>query len=359
MKKKIFSNLRFTMKKGYFFHLFILFSLNVNSQSNETFTDIDGNVYTTIKVGNQVWALENLRVTKFRNGDPIKTVAPSQWIKANNSLYYNSIPGNLYNWYAICDPRNIAPVGWHVPTLKEWEELLNTISNGNYITSRENYKKSEKISYELAKKYKMIYYQTTKEYSPIKLPKLGIGIKNTTPFNLFFAGKITEDGIYQTDSRYDVDYWTSTDLTYMSFNQQANYQWEYISASSRIPYEGNGLSIRLIKGESTPPLFQGLGKAAKPSWLEENNNKSSIFCFGNIKVSIIDGGSATQTLYSQNGSKIKEIQGTFDLYGKGDPTEVLKINFQGIEYRYDLIRDGYGSPSVIIDNQGRRYTKCN
>ena len=162
MSKKIFTNTTLIIKQAIFFNLFILFSLNSKSQSNETFTDIDGNVYNTIKVGNQVWSVENLRVTKFRNGDPIKSVAPSQWVKANNSLYYNPNPGNikgsnLYNWYSVCDPRNIAPVGWHVPTMKEWEELLNTISNGNYISSRENYERSEKISYESAKKYKIIY----------------------------------------------------------------------------------------------------------------------------------------------------------------------------------------------------------
>ena len=62
--------------------------------------------------------------------------------------------------------------------------------------------------------------------------------------------------------------------------------------------------------------------------------------------------------YNSSGSIVSKVTGTFDLYGKGSPTEVLKIQFQGNEYRYDLIRDGFGSPSKIFDNQGRSYNLC-
>ena len=95
-------------------------------------TDIDGNIYKTIKIGNQVWMAENLKVTRYRNGESIPNVTDnSQWANLTNGARcaYNNDNNNvatyglLYNWYAVIDSRNIAPEGWHVPTDEEWKEL--------------------------------------------------------------------------------------------------------------------------------------------------------------------------------------------------------------------------------------------
>jgi len=88
--------------------------------------DIDGNIYETVKLGDQVWMTENLKVTHYRNGDPIPTDWPS--FSGAFTIYGNDLPnaeiyGNLYNWHAVSDSRNIAPEGWHVPTDAEWQEL--------------------------------------------------------------------------------------------------------------------------------------------------------------------------------------------------------------------------------------------
>lgn len=82
------------------------------------------------------------------------------------------------------------------------------------------------------------------------------------------------------------------------------------------------------------------------------------FCYGNISVTIFDGGLAEMTSYSLTGTPIKVISGEYGIYGKGGPTELLKIQFAGNEYSYDLIRDGRGTPSLIIDRQGRKYDLC-
>jgi uncharacterized protein (TIGR02145 family) len=93
--------------------------------------DIDGNVYNTTAICNRVWTRENLDVTRYRNGDTIPQVADSllwlyqtsgAWCYYNNDTA-NAIYGKLYNWYAVNDPRGIAPVGWHVPTDAEWGQL--------------------------------------------------------------------------------------------------------------------------------------------------------------------------------------------------------------------------------------------
>ena len=98
-----------------------------------TLTDIDGNVYQTVKIGKQWWMAENLRVTHYRNGDPIPNVADSdKWAGLasmaycyyeNNSNHAQEY-GVLYNGYTIMDSRSIAPYGWHVPTDAEWQSLV-------------------------------------------------------------------------------------------------------------------------------------------------------------------------------------------------------------------------------------------
>lgn len=100
--------------------------------SGNTVTDIDGNVYNTVTIGTQVWMAENLRVTKYRNGNPINNVTvDSEWSNLTDGAYsiYNNdannalIYGNLYNFFAVNDSRNIAPAGWHIPTDAEWTTL--------------------------------------------------------------------------------------------------------------------------------------------------------------------------------------------------------------------------------------------
>ena len=96
-------------------------------------TDYDGNVYTTVKIGTQVWMVENLKTTHYRNGDPIpNTTDNTQWSTAttgamtwysNDKATYNATYGALYNWYAATDPRNICPPGFHVPTAAELTKL--------------------------------------------------------------------------------------------------------------------------------------------------------------------------------------------------------------------------------------------
>ena len=91
--------------------------------------DIDGNEYKTKKIGNQIWMAENLRVSHYRNGDPILIVANRNlWKQMACEAYLDSIFGEiqcfLYTWHAVSDPRGLAPQGWHIPTDKEWKILV-------------------------------------------------------------------------------------------------------------------------------------------------------------------------------------------------------------------------------------------
>lgn len=97
-------------------------------------TDIDGNVYRTVQIGDQIWMAENLKVTRYRNGDAIPEITSgATWIgrtagarcSYDNSAANASIYGFLYNWHAAIDQRGIAPEGWHVPSNDEWQTLAD------------------------------------------------------------------------------------------------------------------------------------------------------------------------------------------------------------------------------------------
>jgi uncharacterized protein (TIGR02145 family) len=105
--------------------------------------DNEGNTYKAVTIGTQVWMAENLKVTKYRNGDPIGTtallynnieneVSPKyQWInvdgahsdEAGNLATY----GRLYTWYVVEDSRKICPLGWHIPSHAEWIKLTDYV----------------------------------------------------------------------------------------------------------------------------------------------------------------------------------------------------------------------------------------
>ena len=100
--------------------------------SKESCVDVDGNKYKTVKIGDQTLMEGNLKVTHYRNGDPIPYISCAEdWKRLgvgaqciyNNNTSNLASYGRLYNWYAVNDPRGLAPEGWHIPTDAEWNEL--------------------------------------------------------------------------------------------------------------------------------------------------------------------------------------------------------------------------------------------
>ncbi|MDD4992538.1 MAG: fibrobacter succinogenes major paralogous domain-containing protein [Paludibacter sp.] len=118
--------------------LIIILTAGCSSKSDNTVRDEDGNVYHTIKIGNQTWLVENLKTTKLNDGTPIPVVTnntawahlstPGYCWYNNDETTYKKTVGALYNWHAV-NTGKLAPIGWHVATLADWENLqkyLNT-----------------------------------------------------------------------------------------------------------------------------------------------------------------------------------------------------------------------------------------
>jgi uncharacterized protein (TIGR02145 family) len=121
-----------------------VFTLNLNGQlltfsrmvvaSGGGLTDIDGNNYESVIVGNQEWMKENLKVSRYRNGDALPELSDgAEWQNTTDGAFTyfdnnpanNSTIGKLYNWYAVSDSRKLCPTDWHEPSDEDWTNLEN------------------------------------------------------------------------------------------------------------------------------------------------------------------------------------------------------------------------------------------
>lgn len=113
-------------------------------QVSTTVSDFDGNIYHTVTIGTQVWMVENLKTTHYKDGTAIpnitatissnisnwKTLKSAAYCWYGNDISNKNLYGGLYNWYAV-NTGKLAPSGWHVPTQDDWGTLQSYIS-GHY-----------------------------------------------------------------------------------------------------------------------------------------------------------------------------------------------------------------------------------
>lgn len=101
------------------------------SNASEPVTDIDGNTYRTVRIGDQVWMAENLRTGRYADGTTIPQVQTSSWASASSGAWcvnpdevnFEADCGRLYNYFAVADPRKLCPQGWRTPTDQDWMDL--------------------------------------------------------------------------------------------------------------------------------------------------------------------------------------------------------------------------------------------
>ena len=117
-------------------------------------TDIQGNTYNTIKIGEQWWMVENLRVRVYNDSTPVTEVRLTEhdtvWANKRTGAFciLDIRYGLHYNWFAVTNSKKIAPAGWHIPSDEEWkilEEELGMSKEESDKTSWRGNKESEKL----------------------------------------------------------------------------------------------------------------------------------------------------------------------------------------------------------------------
>jgi len=210
--------------------------------------DANDNNYTIVKIGTQTWMAENLNATKYRNGvdvpnvinnmiwDTLTTVA---WCNYNNDTINGIKYGNLYNWFTIGDTRNIAPIGWHVPSDAEWTVLENYLITHGYNFDFSSY--SNKIAKSLATTYDW--------FLDNGLGSIGntLSVNNKSGFSgLPGGGRNLSSGEFKSISK--VGIWWSSNLVDANNAIARGLYYNYNDLYKYNESKKNGLSIRCIKG---------------------------------------------------------------------------------------------------------------
>lgn len=201
-----------------------------NYSDPPTVNDFDGNVYHIITIGTQVWMVENLKTTHYRNGESIPNITGNKaWSKMTSGAYCNynndvkntDAYGRLYNWYAVSDKRNICPAGWHVPADAEWQTLIDYLG-GEFVAGGK-----------------------LKETGLAHWESPNLEATNTSGFSAFAAGsRDNGNGSYGNLGTYTY-FWSSTESNGSAWGHNLSF---YYVGIGRFEFDKTfGISVRCIK----------------------------------------------------------------------------------------------------------------
>jgi uncharacterized protein (TIGR02145 family) len=194
--------------------------------------DIDGNTYNIVEIGSQVWMIDNLKTSRYRNGDSIPiiidnlvwgnlTTGARCWYD-NDSLTYEVPYGNLYNSFAIKDLRGICPSGWHVPSQEDWDELIYFLGGKDIAGSK-------------MRASDMLYWR----HSPLS------STDNESGFSALPGGNRDYDGSFN-GIRYLAFFWCDlANNNNLAWNRYMAYNYSYFSTNCNS--KAFGFSVRCLR----------------------------------------------------------------------------------------------------------------
>lgn len=204
-------------------------------------TDVDGNTYKTVQIGNQVWMAENLRTTKYKDGTGIPLIEDNgTWASLLTPAYswYNNDPaafkvpyGALYNWYTV-NTANLCPAEWHIPTDAEWTTLMTYLGG-------------ESVAGGKLKETGIMHWE-----SP------NAGATNETGFTAVASGHRSMEGYFE-NLKLDGLYWLGTE------QDEDDAQTRFVTYStanvwSSLANKKIGFSVRCLKDVPEVDLQRGL-----------------------------------------------------------------------------------------------------
>ncbi len=194
-----------------------------------TITDIDGNVYHTVAIGNQVWMAENLQTTRFNDGTAIPLVSgDSAWAADTTPGYCwyegdsaagRTTWGALYNWYSV-NTGKLAPAGWHVATDTEWSTLMDFL--GDSVAGGE-----------------------LKDTGTSLWSSPNTGATDQTGFSALPGGYRTYDGVFQSGGMYG--YWWSATANSAGLAWYRYVGYNYAPANRSYTDMNSGFSVRCVR----------------------------------------------------------------------------------------------------------------
>jgi uncharacterized protein (TIGR02145 family) len=206
---------------------------NDDQMTKATVIDMDGNVYHTVVIGTQLWMVENLKVTHYRDGSPIPNISDDgAWshLKTGAYCWYNNDSANrnkgygaLYNFYAVDDRRGLCPESWHVPTRSEWLALEAYLGGGSVAGGK------------------------MKEVRSVLWNSPNISATNESGFSGLPAGGRGRNGSFGDAGDYTT-WWSSTlyDSTYA-------WHWGLFRGNARVRsnpgHQASGFSVRCVKDQ--------------------------------------------------------------------------------------------------------------
>lgn len=210
-----------------------------------TVTDVDGNSYNVIAIGDQCWLKENLKTTHFKNGVAItSTLTNAQWTNSlsaacadcDNNPTNTAVYGKLYNWYAVSDTSGLCPVGWHPSSRSDWKRLeayLDPMSDTMELISM--------VSPVLGISLKEVGFS---HWLPPGIPMSVV--TNSSGFTALPGGmRANFDGTYW-DIKYRGEFWTSTyKNSANSYSIIIEHSWNMLSETNH--HIRTGMSVRCVK----------------------------------------------------------------------------------------------------------------